>query len=128
LIGKMIVERLEAVAAVTNLVSSRIYPVILPQTPTYPAIVYEVVTTVRGQSHGGPHNLVQPRVQIDIFAETYEAAWDIEAAVRGALDGFSGALSGKKVWNVFHEDSNDLYAQDIKKSRVISDYTVAYRD
>lgn len=128
MIGKLLRERLLEVAAVTNLVSSRIYPVILPQVPTYPAIVYEVVGTERGKAYRGPHNLVQSRVQLDFFADDYDEAWQIEDAVRTALNGYVGSLSGTKFWSVDFEDANDLYSQELKKWRVVSDYIFSFRD
>lgn len=66
----------------------------LPQDPSYPATVYDVVSDVTiGHTHD---NLIvgfrRARVQIDVFAETVDAAEDAMEQYFAALAGYAGAL------------------------------------
>lgn len=49
------------------------YPLVLPQQPTLPAGTYQLISTVRGQSHNGDDGLPVRRVQLDVYGMTYAA-------------------------------------------------------
>jgi hypothetical protein len=66
----------------------------LPQNPTYPATVYDVISdTVVGHTHD---NLVvgfrRARIQIDVYAETVAEAEDAMENYFAALVGFKGSI------------------------------------
>lgn len=77
---------LSQAATILAVSSNRIYPLVLPQEPTYPAIVY---TRVSGgqvndlQGYAGLHNA---HISIDIFAETFAAAKSLSTAVHATLN------------------------------------------
>jgi hypothetical protein len=76
--------------AVRSLVDTRIYPDVLPQGVTYPAIRYQRIDTPRTYTKGGSAGLSRPRLQIDCYATTYKAAKDTADAVRAAMERFTG--------------------------------------
>jgi hypothetical protein len=84
--------RLLASPGVTGLVDTRIYPKRLPQGAPLPAIVYERISRMAENFHGGPPSLIHPRVQVTSFAGTYDGAKALARATRLALDGYSGPL------------------------------------
>lgn len=89
---------LGGVSAVTALVgsgtSARIYPQVLPQSPTYPAVVYFVVSNPVVESHGGNSALAHPRFQIDCWSPDYIQAKTVAMEIRRALQGFKGLMGG----------------------------------
>lgn len=73
-------------AGVAALVGTRIYPLVLPQNPTYPAISYQRISTRPVQTRGG-NGLAFVRMQVDCFATGYTAAKQLSDAVVSALAG-----------------------------------------
>jgi|WetSurSiteA1Bulk_404760.scaffolds.fasta_scaffold19697_2 hypothetical protein len=106
---------------VFGLVATRIYPSMLPQAVTLPAISYFRVSTGRLLSHDGPSGLEHPLLQLDMWAESYDVAKALAAAVREALDGFasSGELRG-----AFLSDERDIPEDTPGLVHLIGEYFV----
>ncbi|MBU1567715.1 MAG: DUF3168 domain-containing protein [Proteobacteria bacterium] len=68
-----------------SLVSNRCYPVVAPDNPTRPYIIYQVITNVPNVLLDGPGGLERRRMQIDIWAETYASQKSLEAQVFSAM-------------------------------------------
>ena len=98
-----VVTRLEVAVP---LVASRVYPLLLPQSPTLPAIVYLKVSGMRVQSHNGDSALQHPRFQFSCWAETYTEALAVAEQVRMALQGLTAAGVG------IYETAHDFYDTD----------------
>jgi hypothetical protein len=85
-IGKAVVTHLESVGDVTGVVgagdAARIYPEVLPQNPTYPAIVLDVASNVSEGHLGGSAGLAHARVRVDCYAETRAGANSLAEIVR----------------------------------------------
>lgn len=105
---------LAAATGVTALVSTRIYPVFLPQHPTYPAISYQRISS-SGQD--GTSNRKLSRWQINCWASTYAGAQALAAAVKAALEEYH---SGDIAWARVENESDD-YDDDVKTYRIILD-------
>ena len=89
-----LVHKLKNTAAVSALVGTRIYPLRLPQTVTFPAVVYQRVSTVYIHTHGAAGVMPQARMQITCWADTIEGARALGVVVRQALDGVHGVTWG----------------------------------
>lgn len=102
-------------SGVSTLVSTRIYPRKLPQTPTYPAISYQRIS---GTPQQGSTDLRNPRYQINCWATT-----DIGAE----------ALANAVV-ALFEEYTHEVGAPGIKMTEVVNhlddydDATKSYRN
>lgn len=110
-----------ATPGVTALVGQRIYPNKLPQGSIYPQITFFKVSDPKVRQLSGPSGLSYPRLQIDCWAKSLDAAKDVAEAVRisnggistvSRLDGYSGSMSGVTVQNVSFEDQRDAYFPD----------------
>jgi hypothetical protein len=80
----------ETLKTLLRTVCSRTYPIVLPQDPTYPNVVYQKITGGRGQAMDGPSGLASPLFQISIYASTFSEAKELAEDVRQLLDGYSG--------------------------------------
>ena len=103
--------RLVTTAAVTALVSTRIYPVIAPATAALPFITWRRLAVTRQQSLAGPVGVPTVNLSVDIFAETYESARDIADKCRASLDGWGGTFDNTTVSNVSLDNESDGFAQ-----------------
>ena len=127
-VEKVIYSKLSGDSDVSGLVSTRIYPVNLPQKPTYPAIVYTRISGERTYSFDGASGLTSQRFQIDSFASTYSGAKDLSNKIRSAINGFRGTVSGIFVQGIFLENDSDIFDDDFNIYRVSCDYFIHYKE
>jgi len=75
-------------------ITGKIYDGELPQNPTYPVTVYDLIDEVavgrNHESNNAPFR--EARVQIDVYAETTKAADDLIEQYFDALNSFDGSL------------------------------------
>lgn len=127
-LNEAIYGRLQAVVGVTNLVGTRVYPVVLPQDPIYPAIRYQQLAGSREPTMGSNNGLVNTTVQIDSYSESYAQARQVAEEVRSALQRFRGTVAGVVIEGAFVEGPLDVFEDQIKKYRVQQDFTVWHRE
>lgn len=127
---------LQTKAAVTALVSTRVYPDAAPQTATLPFLVYTRISTVREHkfgSAGTETGLTQSRIQIDCYASTYSGVSALSEQVRLALSGFRGTFGSGFANRISLVDENDLpadpdYGEQIGVRRKTLDFMVWHQE
>ena len=119
--------RLLADAGVSAIVGTRIYAVILPQDPTYPAASYQRISGPRMQELAGATDRAMARIQIDSWAVTYAGAQSLAAAIRESLNGFIGTLTTHHAV-IRLDNERDWYESEAGVYRVIQDYTCNHTD
>lgn len=75
-------------AGTAALIGTRCYPLRLPQKPTFPAVVYQRVSS-SGQI--GTTDRRTPRLQLSCWATTYAGARALAVQVRAALEEYADA-------------------------------------
>lgn len=105
-----IYSRLTTTAGVTALVSTRVYPIELPERPTYPAATYQRVGGRSVQSHQLPKTGTSAfaSVQITAFAETRRAAHTVLAAIRAAIEAVTWTADGTLIYSCWMVDEFDI--------------------
>lgn len=83
---------LTANAAVSALIASRVYPVLLPEDPTLPAICYKLIGG-RSDATLSTSGMQRTRLEINCYGADYDGASALRTAVIKALEGYQGALS-----------------------------------
>lgn len=103
--------------------SARIKFNVLPQPPTFPAVVLTVVDNVALSRIEGPAPLFLGRLQCDCYATSYADAHALADAVRVALDGFAGMMT------VTFLSERDLFEGDTERPvfRVLAEFRVGRR-
>src|SRR4051794_21756083 len=87
----------------------RYYPIRLPQPPiVYPAITYQRIDAQGVYSHSGYSGVKDVRLQLTIWAQTFDAADLLENAIRAitpvGLNGFHGTQSTVQIDRLFIVD------------------------
>lgn len=87
-----VVERLLATAAIAAIVDTRVYLLILPQSPTYPAVRVQLVDEPTELHLRGADALTRARVQTDVFVaattgDPYATAAEVADAIDASLVG-----------------------------------------
>jgi len=84
--GQLLFSLLSQAPAVTALVGTRIYPVRIPAGKPRPAIAYQLVGDATASLADCPDN-ERPRVQVSLFADSYETLSALARAVKTTLHG-----------------------------------------
>ena len=96
---------------VSSIVSSRIFPLLAPQSAALPFITYRRSGIRRQQTLSGPMGVPQVSVDFDVYAATYEGARDLAEKVRQRLDGYGGTFDNAEVKQVSLENEQDDFVQ-----------------
>ena len=107
-------------ATLSGLVGVRLYPNILPQNPTMPAVTITIISGDRQSSNDGPGGLNGPRVQIDCWGTSYASADAVFEAIRKKLDGKKSGI----ILGAFMDSDRDFYEPEPKYYRRSADYFV----
>jgi hypothetical protein len=118
-VGTVIVTLLQGVTAA----GSRIYPQILPQDVTYPAISYTEVSAIRTHAMGTDSPVVRVRVQVDAWAVTYADSRAVANQVATALSRYRGQVGSVIVRDVLLDNEDSSYEAESQTRRVSQDYT-----
>ena len=112
---------------VAALVVTRVYPLKLPQSPTYPALTYEIISDIPHRALAGDSDLERIRVRIHCWAATYTGAVDLAGKVRTAVADFSGTMGTTEVPSVKFETWNDLFEDVPEVYRRVVDLIIAHK-
>lgn len=120
---------------VTNLttVTSRVYPIRLPQTVTLPAIIYQRISTGREKTHDQTAaGLAYPRFQFTSYAGTHASCKEVTNQLRSILAGFKGVFTvgadTVRVDGILPEGEQDFYEPDSGIYFTTSDYFVYHAE
>ena len=102
---------LVASATVSELVGSRIYPILSPKTAALPFIVWRRSGISREHTLAGPMGVSTVSVEMQILATTYEQAREVADRCRLVLDGYGATLNNTEVKHVSLEQESDDFVQ-----------------
>ena len=111
------------------------YPIEVPEDADFPAFAYETVSDEQELSHGGGIGFYKARVQLSFMDDEsatksdYALVKEIAAAVRAALDGYKGTLSGtvkaKYVRCTLSDEWADIHKLPVQRFDVIIHYKLS---
>lgn len=112
-IANLVYSKLSGDAGVSALVSARVYPVILPQAPTLPAVSYQRISNTE---QNGTSSLRETRYQVDCWDDDFAGVQSLADAVKAALEEWidrdqSPGVAMARVIGEFddYEPETDLY-------------------
>ena len=105
-----------------NLCSGRIYPVVASQGAEFPYVVYQTITNTPDYTKDSGSVADKLRIQVDIFAKTYDEANVTASLVRDQLDFKAGTIAGVPVDTIRFEDEQNMYENEVRIHRVSQDY------
>lgn len=110
---------------ITNLTSTRIYPVFPPQGSAFPLIVFSVGNNEPTDQKDGGSQVDNDQLQVDVYSRTALEAETIDGYVRAALDTYAGTVETVKIRQIYYNGSTpSQYDQDIKVHWFSSDYII----
>lgn len=131
-----VIARLEAVAAVTAIVGSRIYQGVLPQGGTFPKIRVQRVSEQDELHLRGSNGIIADRVQVDSVSDAADAvgiATALDAAIRGnsagsSVVGWTGTVGGYTVAAILPGNVREGFdAAELRQYKVMRDLLVWWK-
>ena len=122
-----IYSRLSTFAGLTALVADQIYPLILPQAATLPAVVYHVISEPRISNFGRDTGDVHARIQVTCFGEKAAGQGSVLAVkeqVRLALQRFAGG----NIQDCMVEGGGSSYEPETKIFTVMLDFLIWFKE
>jgi|SRR5688572_2577699 len=91
---------------VAALVGTRVYPLVLPQGVSYPAIRVQRISTPRSQyrTMDGRAGYASPRMQVDAYALTHAGAIAVAQAIYAMLEGYHATVGGLRIDAISTDD------------------------
>lgn len=117
--------RLSGFAGLSALVSTRVYPNLIPQNSTLPVVSYQRISTTRESAMGDDTGVARARFQLDAFAATYLNVRAVAEQVRAALQRWTNS-SGTVVQDSFILGEQEFYEDETKRYRVSQDFEIIY--
>lgn len=112
-------------ATVAGLVVARVYPRKLPQTPTYPSIVYSIISDVPTEANT---ELSDVRIQLDCWSATYAGSRVLATAVKRALRYYRRSDAGNTVLSIYDANQRDDDDDERQIYRQIVDMIAMYHE
>lgn len=98
------------VGDVFDLVGTRIFPNVAPQTTQFPFIIYDVTGVSPNDTKDGASTLDTNDVMISCYSETYSQASDLAQKVRIAMDRINqGDYGGETIQSSQFESYSDIF-------------------
>lgn len=103
-------------APLNALIGGRVYPNELPESPTLPAVVYQVISAPRSYTQDGDAGVAMTRFQLHIHADTYADVRSVKNALLAAYSGTAAQAFGSPAiylggW--FFEGEQDVFSDDL---------------
>lgn len=95
-------------ATVSGLVGSRVYPQILPDGKSMPAITYQRQDKNPHDGLAGSFDTGVYSYEISCWSDDYDEAASLGTAVQAALVDYSGTVSGVTIQHVWGNDADDV--------------------
>jgi len=124
----VIFTRLSTYAGLIALTSTRIYPIILPQNPTLPAVTYQRTDGPRESALGAEMGLAHPGIQIDSWGKSYASVKSVATQARAAPQRWSSEATDPVVLDCLLESDGDEYEPGANIYHVRQDWTVWHRE
>lgn len=109
------------------LVSSKVYPLVIPQEKVPPLIVYVRSEGEELRNIEGPMGIFKDTFQVDCWGTSFSSARDLSKQAKAALIDSKGTYSDLEVMGVWFKSQTDFYEPELNHYRCVSVYTILHR-
>ncbi len=125
-IDEAIYQYLAAHDGLAALVDDRIYPEMLPEGATFPAMTFTQISLTPRYTHDGDANLDTARFQFDCYGESRAIVGQIAQQLRAALSGVRTSQGSVRIGSAFLVNDLPGFDDGLNRWRRIVDYMVTY--
>lgn len=127
-IEDVIYSRLQATSAVTDLVSTRVYPIRRPADAPLPLVVYERLSEVPALAMNSDPGNITARFRFSCQADTPENARTLAAKVKSALGYYMDSSSNPVVDGILPDTTSSQYDFGADLFAVEKDFFISYKE
>ena len=121
---------LRSSVGITSLTTTAgIYMNSVPETAHEPCMFFSKISAQPDTTFDGPSGLNYRRYQFETLSKSFVSAVRLQAAIRIALDGYSGTLpNGQRVYNIIRDNELDGFDDVTGEHRTITDYFIHFAE
>ena len=123
-IDEAVYSALSGNATLTGLISTRIYPLMLPQEVDLPAVTFFRVSNLHNHGMGGDIALMETRLQVSILAASVSLMRAVTDAVRAVLSRWKGTYGSVVIQDSLLDNEMDDFEPETEVYQCIQDYTI----
>lgn len=127
-IEDVIYSRLQATSAVTDLVSTRVYPIRRPADASLPLIVYERLSEVPALTMNADPGLITARFRFSCQADTPENARTLAAKLKTAITHYRDTTTTPVVDGILPDTTSAEYDFGADLFTVEKDFFISYKE
>ena len=116
----------KADSGLAALISDRVYPDLLPEGVTFPAMTFQEISLTPIYSQDGDSHLDTSRYQFDCYAVTRSGSRAVADALRSLLSGKRTSQSGFAIHSAFLANALSGYETGLNAWRYTVDYMISY--
>jgi len=126
-IGEALRTKLLTYSTVTDIIGQRMYPDVLVQNCTFPAVVYYVSYTEREHVITGLTKAAHARVSIDCYSNTRAGCSALSKAIRETgIDSFRGTVAGYTFCGIEYASGDEYYQETPTDGNQASRYMCSF--
>ena len=111
-------------AAVTALISNRIYHLTISQNSPAPCISYSINEGPEDETFDGQGDFRQDDLQIDCWASTYTEALQLATVIKAVLKNYSGVVAGTNIQRITLDTAVSVFEDDVDLYRTSQSYSI----
>ena len=115
-------------SGVAALISNRLYPLVVPDGATLPAVAYQQISLVPMKTHSGPDDLRHERYQFTIHGSGYDSARAVKRALIDCMDGYGGDLGSVSIKEIQVQNEYDGFNLDSDMATARMDVIVHFKE
>lgn len=119
--------RLLADTDLTDLISTRLWPMRVRQGADTPHVAFYKVDTLTDHAYNTSDNLVGSRFRFDCFAKEMKVAKTVAEIIRTSLDAYKGTILSETIYGILYLDEFDGYDDDTELFITSIDFRVWHR-
>lgn len=120
--------RLTTHSGTAALVATRVYPNVLPQAGTRPAVTYRRISGTREHAMGSDPGNVLSRFQVDCWADSYTGMIALWTQVFSALSRYRATVGSEVIDDIYAGAPMDLYEDEKNLHRRMTDFMIWHRE
>ena len=98
-------------------ITTRIYPIMLPQNAVYPAISYQVNEDTEDETFDGQGTFQRINLEVDAWSDTHAGMLTLADAIKAAIKNYSGTVASNAVDKITIDSAISVYEDQVEKYR-----------
>ncbi len=98
-------------------ITTRIYPIMLPQNAVYPAISYQVNEDSEIETFDGQGTFQRISLEVDAWSDTHANMLTLADAIKAAIKNYSGTVASNTIDKITIDSAVSVYEDQVEKYR-----------